>query len=295
MINARINTVSGLLVGLVFLVAPYSLFAAEYEQGREAYLAANYDEAVRIWRTLAENGDARAQFSLGQMYLEGLGIEQNDAASTRWFKLAAKRGLASAQFNLGNAYKHGRGVRQDDLAAAAWWRRAAEQELAPAQFNLAMLYTHGRGVPEDHNKARYWYGRAAANGHAEAKQVLAALETGQRSEAVGTASLGPTPEGIDLRREDWILAQDSLHYTVQVIASHLESSLTSALSQYDFGEPLAYFRFSRQGEPWYAAVYGVFGTHAAAQAAADRLPLGLRKNSPWIRQFGAVQALIRSP
>ncbi len=301
MTKTTINRMLGLLSWLVLILATNPLYATHYEHGREAYLAEDFTEAVRIWRLLAADGDPRAQFSLGEMYLEGLGVEKDEAESTRWFRFAAQQGLAPAQFNLGNAYKHGRGVAQDDTAAALWWQKAAEQELAPAQFNLAMLYTHGRGVPKDEDQALHWYRRAAANGHPEASRVLRALasagsiewaQAGALSTTVSPGKLGS--RGGDLNREDWILAQDSLNYTVQVIASHAEVSLISALREQWPGEPLAYFRFSRHGEPWYAAIYGVFASHSEAQAAANRLPPGLRKNSPWIRQFGAVQALIKN-
>ena len=40
---------------------------------------------------------------------------------------AAAQGDAAAQFNLGNMYKDGRGVRQDDAEAVRWYRQAAAQ------------------------------------------------------------------------------------------------------------------------------------------------------------------------
>jgi len=299
--NAKTKFLVGPLLWFALLLASYPLYAEDYEHGREAYLAEDYQEAARVWQSMAVDGDPRAQFSLGQLYLEGLGVEKDEAESARWFRFAAEQGLAPAQFNLGNAYKHGRGVRKDDIAAAVWWRRAAEQELAPAQFNLAMVYTFGRGVPKDEERALEWYRRAAANGHPDAQQILEIWASSQPSEAMPAgdepaAGIPREPQVAEsnLKREDWILAQDSLHFTVQVIASHAEASLIRALGKHDLGRPLAYFRFLRHGESWYAAVYGVFASHSEAQSAADLLPQALRDNSPWIRQFGALQALIRN-
>ena len=52
----------------------------------------------------------------------------------------AEQGDASAQFSLGNAYNNGQGVPQDDAPAVSWYRKAAEQGEANAQFNLGYAY-----------------------------------------------------------------------------------------------------------------------------------------------------------
>ncbi|MBR0097489.1 MAG: SEL1-like repeat protein, partial [Synergistaceae bacterium] len=45
-------------------------------------------------------------------------------------------GHAEAQYNLGNMYINGRGVQQDYQQALYWYRKAAEQGDAGAQNNL---------------------------------------------------------------------------------------------------------------------------------------------------------------
>jgi len=51
-----------------------------------------------------------AQYSLGVMYANGLGVPEDDAEAARWFRLAAEQGNALAQYNLGFIYDSGRGV-----------------------------------------------------------------------------------------------------------------------------------------------------------------------------------------
>ncbi len=55
-------------------------------------------------KRLAEQGDAFAQYNLGIMYEDGLGVPEDDAEAVRWFRLAAEQGYAFAQFNLGSVY-----------------------------------------------------------------------------------------------------------------------------------------------------------------------------------------------
>lgn len=52
-------------------------------------------------RARAESGEAEAQFNLGLMYVAGVGVEQDDTAAGRWFRLAAGQGHTLAQHNLG--------------------------------------------------------------------------------------------------------------------------------------------------------------------------------------------------
>jgi len=53
-------------------------------------------------------------------------------AAAAWFRKAAEQGDAGAQFNLGNMYDQGKGVAQDYAQAVEWYRKAAKQGYADA-------------------------------------------------------------------------------------------------------------------------------------------------------------------
>ena len=165
----------------------------QYDQGFQAYQAGRYEEAINLWRPLAEAGDAVAQFSVGTLYDQGRGVPQDDAQATAWFRRAAEQGFAPAQFNLGNAYRHGRGVAASDTQAVSWWRKAADQGVGGAQFNLGSAYLRGEGVPRDEDAARRWYERAVQAGHPLAGQMLAELETARARPRAASDSGGPPP------------------------------------------------------------------------------------------------------
>ena len=55
-----------------------------------------YATAVRIIRPLAEQGDARAQYTLGVFYDNGLGVPQDRVTSYMWFDLSAAQGKEGA-------------------------------------------------------------------------------------------------------------------------------------------------------------------------------------------------------
>ena len=133
-------------------------------------------EAVQWYRRGADQGDAYAQFNLGNMYFEGRGVPQDDAEAVKWYRRAADQGNVDAQVNLGKMYVAGRGVPQDDTEAMQWYRRAADQGDADAQFNLGNMYLEGRGVPQDHAAALQWYRRAADQGNTNAQFACERLE-----------------------------------------------------------------------------------------------------------------------
>jgi S1-C subfamily serine protease len=59
------------------------------------------------------------------MYDNGKGVPQNYKTAVKWYRLAAKQGDAFAQYNLGNMYNNGDGVSQDNVYAHMWYNIAA--------------------------------------------------------------------------------------------------------------------------------------------------------------------------
>ena len=111
-------------------VAPGS--AGPGEDGARAFERGDYATTLRLWRPLAEQGNATAQYFIGLMYTEGKGVPQDDAVAVEWYRKAAEQGLADAQFALGFMYDEGKGVPQDDALAYMWFNLAAAQGNPPA-------------------------------------------------------------------------------------------------------------------------------------------------------------------
>ena len=124
----------------------------------------------------AEQGNANAQFNLGLMYSEGIGVPENDAEAVKWYRKAAEQGVASAQSNLGMMYENGRGVPENHAEAVKWYRKAADQGLATAQYNLGSRYANGEGVPENSIRAYVWWSMAKTQGQTSATEYLERLK-----------------------------------------------------------------------------------------------------------------------
>ncbi|MDG6450409.1 tetratricopeptide repeat protein, partial [Glaesserella parasuis] len=96
---------------------------------------------------------AEEKFDRAYQYIQ----QQNYQAAFPMFKELAEQGYAVAQFNLGIMYDNGHGVNQDYHQAVKWYQKAAEQGNANAQFNLGNMYYQGRGVNQDYHQAVKWY------------------------------------------------------------------------------------------------------------------------------------------
>jgi uncharacterized protein len=92
-----------------------------YRTGIPGGVSADDSRARRFFSYAASYfGDPEAQFRLGEMYLEGLGGEQNERQAARWFKLAAEKGHAGAQAQLGRLYVQGIGLAQNTARGLMW-------------------------------------------------------------------------------------------------------------------------------------------------------------------------------
>jgi uncharacterized protein len=146
---------SALAAALLLLWAGAAV-ALDFAEGMRAHLAKHYAESRRIFAALADEGDVRAEFMMGTIYEQGLGVPQDLEAAARWYRRAADGGNPSAQYNLGIFYQFGKGVPKDPTEAARWLLKAAEQGHGRAQNNLSTFYFTGVGVKRDPVEAWKW-------------------------------------------------------------------------------------------------------------------------------------------
>ena len=134
----------------------------------------DYIKAMNWFRRAADQGLAKAQYYLGEMCRNGEGVARDYAEAVTWYRKAAEQGYVNAQILLGSYYK-GQGVQQDYKEALKWFRRAAEQGNAPAQIQLSLMYHDGQGVQQDYAEAVKWCRKAAEQGDADAQSALGAM------------------------------------------------------------------------------------------------------------------------
>jgi hypothetical protein len=85
---------------------------------------------MKWYRSAAEQGSARAEYSLGVLYQRGSGVPKNLQEAIKWYRMAAAQGDPKAQYNLGFMYANGEGVTRDLPRGHMWWSLAAKSEAA---------------------------------------------------------------------------------------------------------------------------------------------------------------------
>ena len=64
---------------------------AGFDEGLAAYERGDYATALREWRPLAEQGNAKAQVNLGVMYETGQGVPQDYREAVAWYRGSAPK------------------------------------------------------------------------------------------------------------------------------------------------------------------------------------------------------------
>lgn len=152
--------------------------AENFEEGMRFVANKDYTRAAELFKKIAEQGHAEAQFYLGLMCEGGQGVTKDEQQAVSWWAKAAEQGHVLAQNNLGLMYEQGLGVTQDYQKAASWFRMAAEQGDAEAQYTLGFMYANGEGVPRSYQQAMFWLSKAAEQGDVAAQFKVAKLYLG---------------------------------------------------------------------------------------------------------------------
>ena len=129
-------------------------------------------KAFDCYMQAASMGDEMALTQLGMMYVEGRGVEQDPTQGYFWLNESAQKGHNEGMYALAFCYKEGFGVEQDVEKAAEWFKKSAEAGYVDAMLELANYYQESL---IDYDKAKYWLNQAAEQGNAEAMNQLGVM------------------------------------------------------------------------------------------------------------------------
>jgi len=161
------------------------------------------DETMR----LAIQGDANAQFKLGQIYDKvdecelgisdkyqicidienSYGVTEDDAVAFKWYAKAAEMRHVKAQLYLAAMYEKGYGIPENDALAVKWYRKAAKQGDVKAQNNLSVMYENSEGVSKDLVRAYVWKSMAKTQGYEDAKENIEITKSKMTSKQIAQA------------------------------------------------------------------------------------------------------------
>lgn len=160
-------------------------------------------------REKAKSGDAAAQFTIGQILIEGKNVQKDSKEGCKWLEESANAANLSAQVLLAEQYARGEGVSRNYEAAISWYQHAARgghpdalykmgllmilakkdtssvskgeecirnsatKNNVKAQFELGLIYLRGSNTFHiDGEEAVRWFKKAAEKGHLPSINLL---------------------------------------------------------------------------------------------------------------------------
>lgn len=140
-------------------------------------------KGLSIIETLANTGDASAQCTMGQLYVDGapaLGMPKDLAKARTWFERAASNGDSDAAWAIAAMLVNKTGATPAEVKQAIpWLEKASKAGNLPALVNYGMRLATGNGMDADPTRGVSMLQSAMAKGSSQARVAMASLyETG---------------------------------------------------------------------------------------------------------------------
>lgn len=182
------------IIGLLFLLAACSGGSAEarvdygnamkYLQG--IGVEQNEAKGMELLQKASNARNPEAQLMMGFFMMKGEGgIEKNEEAGMKLFLDAARQGNRDAQYNAGLAYVRAQGVLENHKEALKWFTAAALQGDPGAQYNTGVMHQSGEGTVASALTAFAWFSIAAESGYEGAKEAMEAAKQAMTSDEAG--------------------------------------------------------------------------------------------------------------
>jgi len=150
-----------------------------------------------------------------------------------------------------------------------------------AAYDLALALERQGGDPAQVN---LWLREAARHGLVQAYNRLQAVAVKPAPDARALVIITP---------DDWIRQQNPRHYTLQLASSTNRRVIEKYYRENHLEGQGGYYRNRRDGQDWFALVFGAYPTVSEAKAAIGDLPEELRKWKPWVRRLKDIQRVMQ--
>jgi Sel1 repeat-containing protein/sporulation related protein len=250
--------------------------ATQFEKAKTEFNQQNYERAALLLMPLAKQGHTDAQYALGYMYHNGLGVPRNYKLSIQWLSVASAKGNGKAMEALrrlsllssdavDNSEQTTSSSTQTPVETTEAITAASEEPQAAKTPKL----TTPR-LPDAPTET------APQREPRETPEVMARTTT---SEIITTLT----------DDEQWIMSQPDKHYTIQLIASGNEVAMHRFINENNLHDSALYYRTRRNGGNWFTLVQGSFESLSLAKSAIRKLTSPLQIAEPWIKPIADIQ------
>lgn len=147
-------------LGYIYSSDKYNI--SDINKSNECYVQAlsGYEKAEE------ENSNATAEYRIGLIYLNALGVKQDVDKAINWFAKSTLNGNSSAAYKLAVLYENGEVIPQDNEKAFLYYQISAELDNPYACYKLGNIYLEKGDIPQaiknfeqaaDKNISHAWY------------------------------------------------------------------------------------------------------------------------------------------
>ena len=163
----------------------------DLKKAKRAYKKGDYERAAKLFRKESEDGNIVADWYLGHMYRQGLGVPRNDAMAYSYYTRVADnfdpdeddqnrlRITVDAMVRIADYQRTGAvnaGIQPDPAGAARAYLKIATAYGHPAaQYALGVMSIKGQGVKKNPSQGLKWLMAAARKRYAPAEAYLGEL------------------------------------------------------------------------------------------------------------------------
>ncbi|WP_169545501.1 tetratricopeptide repeat protein [Sneathiella aquimaris] len=195
------------IVLCIWLTPGISLVSANdhsLSRAMEYYQSGQFASALKIWKKLASEGEAEAQYNLFLLYEQGRGTDPDPDQARRFLNMAIQKDYApalhyqaldltaqdkfaeaqgfliraagqsfpSSLYTLGKFYQAGLLGTEKPALAFRYISKAADLGHVKAQYNMGKMYRDGYGTLQNDVISTAWFLRAAKQGHPSSQGKL---------------------------------------------------------------------------------------------------------------------------
>ncbi|MEE8380114.1 MAG: SPOR domain-containing protein [Gammaproteobacteria bacterium] len=245
---------------------------AEVHNAKVAFSQKNYAVAAELLKPLASQGRDDAQYALGYLYFNGMGVPRNKSRAVQLFNSAAASGNENAKKALAN--------------------------MPASESHVIDLRDKKDSLPEPMPMSMS--SSEAGSGDDPAVMDSPALRPNIDQPPQAEQMAKEEPTDMDMlsdaenltEGEKWISGQPKNNFTIQLIVLADESTLQRFISENNLQKNSVYYPMQKSGKTYYALVHGTFGSYSLAEDSAATLSSKLNIEDPWIRKISDIQKLI---
>jgi len=106
---------------VLLTISPFAAYASQLDEGVQAFERQDYEAAYKRLLPLAEKGDGKAQYYVGEMMVGGMGVSSNIDKGVYWLEQSVSNRNHMAARTLGMMYLSGFGVPMDTEKGAKYF------------------------------------------------------------------------------------------------------------------------------------------------------------------------------